>query len=119
MWAAHFLFHLDIGWTSGLAAFRRAAQDVGLQLFKDSGIGSSSPLLSADSLLVTQTLLLDAGLLLTLYLGWRVSRVCAPKLRDAMRLLAPWAALGAALFGLGIWIFLQPMQMRGVVSSLP
>jgi len=75
--------------------------------------------LSADSLLVTQTLLLDAGLLLTLYLGWRVSRICAPKVRDALCLLAPWAALGIALFGLGIWIFLQPMQMRGMVSSLP
>jgi cytochrome c oxidase assembly factor CtaG len=119
MWAAHFLFHFDVGWASGWAPFQRAAQDAGLQSFKDSGIESSSPLLSADSLLVTQTLLLDAGLLLTLYLGWRVSRVCAPQVRDALRLLAPWAGLATGLFCLGIWIFLQPMQMRGMVSSVP
>ena len=119
MWAAHFLFHLDTGWTSGWVAFQRATQDVGLRLFKASGIGSSSPLLSADSALVTQTLVLDIGLLLALYLGWRLARVYAPRARDALCLLAPWAALATVLFGFGIWIFLQPMQMRGMVGPLP
>jgi cytochrome c oxidase assembly factor CtaG len=119
MWAAHFLFHLATGWTSGRAAFQRAAQDIGLPLFKDSGFVSSSPLLGADTLLVIQTLILDAGWLLALYLGWRVARAYAPQVRDALRLLAPWAGLFTALFCLGIWIFLQPMQMRGMVSSVP
>ena len=44
MWAAHFLFHLDTGWKSGWVAFQRAMQDVGLRLFKASGMGSSLPL---------------------------------------------------------------------------
>jgi len=119
MWAAHFLFHLDTGWKSGLVAFQRAMQDAGVKLFKASGIGSSSPLVGADAVLVTQTLVLDAGLLLALYLVWRLARVYAPRARDALRLLAPWAGLATVLFGFGIWIFLQPMQMRGVASPMP
>ena len=119
MWAAHFLFHLDTGWTSGWVAFQRATQDIGLRFFKASVIGSSSPLISADALLVTQTLVLDAGLLLAIYLGWRVARAYAPRARDALRVLAPWAGVTTVLFGFGIWIFLQPMQMRGVVNLTP
>jgi len=119
MWAAHFLFHFDTGWTSGWVAFQRATQDVGLRLFNASRIGSSPPLISADAMLVTQTLGLDTGLLLALYLGWRVARAYAPRARDALCLLAPWAGVATVLFGFGIWIFLQPMQMRGVVSPLP
>ena len=119
MWAAHFLFHLDTGWTSGWAAFQRATQDAGLQLFNASSIGSSSPLVSADTMLVTQTLGLDMGLLLALYLGWRVAKAYTPRARDALCLLAPWVGVATILFGFGIWIFLQPMQMRGVVSPLP
>jgi cytochrome c oxidase assembly factor CtaG len=119
MWAAHFLFHLETGWTSGWWALQRAAQDFGWRLSKGFSVGSSSPLISADSMLVMQTLVLDGGLLLALYLGWRLARIYAPRLRDAFGLLAPWAGLAALLFGFGIWIFLQPMQMRGVVGSMP
>jgi len=119
MWAAHFLFHLDTGWKSGWVAFQRAMQDVGLKFFKASDIGNSLPMVAADAVLVTQTLVLDAGLLLALYLVWRLARVYAPRARDALRLLAPWAGLATVLFGFGIWIFLQPMQMRGVASPMP
>jgi hypothetical protein len=119
MWAAHFLFHLDTGWTSACVAFQRATQHVGLGWFKASAMGVSSPLISADALLVTQTLVLDAGLSLALYLGWRLARTHAPRARDALRLLAPWAGLAMVLFGFGVWIFLQPMQMRGMVNPMP
>jgi hypothetical protein len=70
-------------------------------------------------MLVMQTFFLDAGLSAALYLGWRVARAYAPRAREALCLLAPWAGIATVLFGLGIWIFLQPMQMRGVVSPLP
>src|SRR5882724_7032878 len=119
MWAAHFLFHLDTGWKTGWVAFQRAMQDVGLKFFKASDIGNSLPMVAADAVLVTQTLVLDAGLLLALYLVWRLAGVYAPRARDALRLLAPWAGLATVLFGFGIWIFLQPMQMRGVASPMP
>jgi hypothetical protein len=67
---------------------------------------------------VLQTLLLDAGLLLTLYLAWRIALAYAPRLGDAFRLFAPWAGIAAALYITGVWIFLQPMQMRGLSAPI-
>jgi hypothetical protein len=53
-----------------------------------------------------QILLLDAGLLLTLYLLWRIGGIVAG---------VPWALLSVGLYAAGVWIFLQPMQMRGMM----
>jgi cytochrome c oxidase assembly factor CtaG/ferredoxin len=118
MWAAHFLFHLNTAWTSGCVAIHRVMQDVGFRWFNAPGIaiGTSSPLISADAMLVTQTVTLDSGLLLALYLAWRVAKAYAPRPRNALCLLAPWAGVAAILFGFGIWVFLQPMEMRGAVG---
>jgi hypothetical protein len=65
-----------------------------------------------------QVLLLDGGLLLTLYLAWRIAQRHRPQFRSAARAFAPWAALATVLFGIGVWIFLQPMQMRGMTSAV-
>lgn len=81
MWAAHLLFHF--------------ANAVKLPEIVATG----------------QLLLLDAGLLLTLYVGWRVAKQYAARV-----LVIPWATLSCALYGAGVWILLQPMQMRGMVS---
>jgi cytochrome c oxidase assembly factor CtaG len=56
-----------------------------------------------------QILLLDAGLLLTLYTTWRMSQGAL------LKVFAPWASLACLLFTAGVWIFLQPMQMRGMM----
>jgi len=63
---------------------------------------------------ILQCLLLDFCLLLTLYLGWRVARIYAPKLRLAFRVMAPWSSVALGLYMLGVWTCLQPMQMRGL-----
>lgn len=80
MWAAHLWFHLG----NALASSRWITQG--------------------------QILLLDGGLLLTLYVGWRVAKKYAAR---AMAL--PWTLLSCALYACGIWIFFQPMQMRGML----
>jgi len=85
MWAAHLLYHV-----------------------------AQMPLLP-DWLTGAQILLLDAGLLLTLYVGWRVALQCAERIRTALALLAPWAAMACLLYGTGIWILFQPMEMRGMM----
>jgi cytochrome c oxidase assembly factor CtaG/ferredoxin len=83
MWTAHLLFHF---------------------------LNAVSPALTAALLHPTQLLLLDAGLLLSLYIGWRLA-----KLYVARKLFLPWAALAAALYTWGIWILFEPMQMRGML----
>lgn len=104
MWAAHYLFHLSIGWGSAWTALRRAANEE-----------LSSALLGTDAMHGLQMVLLDAGFLLALYLMWRISLVYAARGREALLLSLPWAALATVLYASGVWIMLQPMQMRGVL----
>ena len=72
-------------------------------------------LLTPDSLLALQLLLLDAGLLLTLYAGWRIMRAGTARSGAAVGLQLSWAGLALVLYASGVWTFLQPMQMRGMV----
>jgi hypothetical protein len=77
MWAAHLLYH--VAQTS----------------------------LLPDWLTGAQILLLDAGLLLTLYVAWQI--------RTAVLQFVPWAVTACLLYGAGIWILFQPMEMRGML----
>jgi hypothetical protein len=74
-----------------------------------------SPLVSADAMLRLQILLLDLGLLVTLYVGWRIARGAGAGLRLARGPLVPWLTLAVSLYAVGVWTFLQPMAMRGMV----
>jgi hypothetical protein len=64
-----------------------------------------------------QILMMDAGLLLCLYTGWRTALSIASGPGKASRLIAPWAALAIGLYALGLWILFQPMQMRGMIMA--
>jgi hypothetical protein len=75
------------------------------------------PLLPANTMLSVQLLLLDAGLLLTLYLGWRLVQQWSARTSRAVLLLLPWATTVAVVYAAGVWILLQPMQMRGVIMN--
>jgi cytochrome c oxidase assembly factor CtaG/polyferredoxin len=55
-----------------------------------------------------EILLLDAGVLLSIYLIWRAAE-------GKIRLAAPWATLALGLYAAGLWILSQPMQMRGMM----
>ena len=112
-WAAHFVFHLLAGWSSALPVVRRAAADVGLGILGRPDWSMPPPLLSPDALLWLEILLLDAGLLLTLYSGWRVAR-SYPRTSLAA-LLVPWTLVAVSLWAAGVWVFLQPMEMRGLM----
>jgi hypothetical protein len=63
-----------------------------------------------------QLLLLDVGLLVTLWVAWRVARDGAPRARRVFATLVPWASAATALWALGVWILCQPMAMRGIMS---
>jgi hypothetical protein len=55
-----------------------------------------------------ELLLLDAGLLLTLWVIWQVAE------RTPLR-AAPAAALATVFWAGGVWILCQPMAMRGMM----
>ena len=77
MWTAHFLFHLVRGWSGMVLASERALADVGMAAAPHWSAGPSA--LGPGRLLGLELLLLDAGLLLTLWVGWRIARDAAPR----------------------------------------
>jgi hypothetical protein len=118
MWAAHFLFHFLVGWKSAWPVLERVVGNLGLAVASYQGNSGSSLSFGMDNVRVLQTLALDIGLLATLYLGWRIARVYAQKLRLAFRVMAPWGSVAVALYLFGVWTCLQPMQMRGLLAPL-
>src|SRR2546427_5806850 len=60
-----------------------------------------------------EILLLDAGLLVTLYAMWRIVRAS----RAAVAAMLPGAPVAVGVYGTGIWVFLPPEQMRGMMMK--
>jgi cytochrome c oxidase assembly factor CtaG/ferredoxin len=108
MWVAHFSYHLVAGW-SGIVP-------IAARIFHLTGISHLAPQLPGWWT-SAQILLLDCGLLLTLYVGWRMACQRTFERSRAVGLLMPWAALAVLLYSFGIWILFQPMQMRGMVMN--
>jgi polyferredoxin len=116
MWAAHLIFHLLTTWQSAWPLVQQFAQDAGLHLLGAPRWSAMAPV-SGKSLLAVQLFLLDAGLVLTLYAGWRLAREFTPTPSRSLRMMTPWAIGVAALYVFGFWVLLQPMQMRGTMMQ--
>ena len=99
MWMGHFGFHLL---TAGWSIVPAGARFLGWTA--SGGMGQVPSWWPG-----TKVLLLDAGLLATLYLQWRT--------RSSRKALAAWAIFAVCLYAAGLWILAQPMQMRGMVMN--
>lgn len=110
MWLAHFGFHAGTGLASALPALARAAGDLGLP-----PAGPTRALgLSAGDLTGLEIAALGVGLVVSVAVTWRLARGLDGSARVALGIAAPWMLLSLLLYGAGVWIFLQPMQMRGM-----
>jgi cytochrome c oxidase assembly factor CtaG len=118
MWVAHLAYHFLTGAAVVIPVLQRVASDLGSSLLGKPNWASAGMLVPLDWLPSLQILLLDGGLLLTLYAGWRVARGFSMRARGALRLLAPWAGLAVLLYATGVWIVFQPMEMRGMPSGM-
>lgn len=117
MWAAHLLFHLATGAGAIVPVARRALEAVAPTWFARLGPPdwSAARGSAAGWLDPAKLLLLDAGLCATLWVAWRIARSLARSPRAAVGAVLPWAILAWSLWGCGVWILLQPMQMRGTM----
>ena len=106
MWAAHLLYHFVTAWGAPIASAGRMIA---------SGATAFAVPFVPGWLTSVQILLLDCGLLLTLYLCWRIAKQYADRVPKSLGMAAPWAALSCVLYAAGVWILLQPMQMRGMM----
>ncbi len=115
MWTAHYLFHFVTGINGAWVPLARVARDVGLM---GGGVADAACMCGMDVagwLLRLELLLLDFGLLASLYYGYRTFTPQPLTAGRRMLAFAPWAALLVLLFACGVWLMFQPMQMRGTM----
>jgi ferredoxin len=112
MWLAHFSFHLVSAWdTAALAGERFAGDFLGLAANSPSG-----PFMVHLAWLESvEIFFLDVGLLSSLYVAWRICGQWARPGRSRGPLFAPIGVATTALYLFGVWILLQPMEMRGMM----
>jgi cytochrome c oxidase assembly factor CtaG len=115
MWVAHFIFHLTAGVRTAVPVVQRVFADVGSTLLGAPDWAPSASAPAQDWILPLQLVLLGTGLLLTLYVDWRIASSYVRRAGRALGLMMPWASLAIALYVAGVWIVSQPMQMRGMM----
>ncbi len=120
MWAAHYAFHFMVG---GLALIP-AMQGFVADSFGSPLLGRPrwdlAGLLSLNQIIVLESAFLYAGLLGSLLVSWLIAVELYRTRERAIRGWLPWAALLVLLLGAGIWILLNPMEMRGTtLYTLP
>jgi len=116
MWLAHYSFHLLTSYDSAVPTLQRFAGDLGWTSLGEPEWACACCARVADWLPRLELVFLDLGLLLSLYAGYRVALAQSPQLSQALGALLPWAVLMVLLFLAGVWIVLQPMQMRGTLG---
>ncbi|MDR3635905.1 MAG: cytochrome c oxidase assembly protein [Isosphaeraceae bacterium] len=113
MWLSHYGYHLLTSYRAALPAVQRFAARLGWGLLGTPDWGDACCRPVAPWLPRLEIVCLDLGLLLALYSGYRIALARTP---HAGKAFAPWAALIVLLFAAGVWIVLQPMQMRGMLA---
>jgi hypothetical protein len=117
MWLVHLSYHLLTGAQTALPVIQRAAMDVSVTIFGQPDWSLSSTAINFDWFPALQLLLLDLGLLFTLYVGWRLAGRFQLRFTRTLGLLAPWSVLAFVLYSIGVLIIFQPMQMRGMMMD--
>lgn len=115
MWLVHMLFHFFTSWGTVVPAVQRVFEDLGTTFLGEPIWAMSCCGPMPPWLLPLEILLLDLGLLLTLFVQYRIARQYVSGAWREVRLVLPWCLVSIALFILGIWIIFQPMQMRGTL----
>ncbi|MDP6601018.1 MAG: hypothetical protein QGH76_01835, partial [Phycisphaerales bacterium] len=112
MWVVHMLFHFFTSLGTIVPVTQRVAIDIGGNLGEPAWILACCLNIPAW-LLPLELLLLDVGLVLAVVAVHRLVHATA---RARIPLMTAVMSLPAfLLFVLGVWIVLQPMQMRGTL----
>jgi cytochrome c oxidase assembly factor CtaG len=115
MWLSHYSFHLLTSFRSAIPAAQRFVAGLGWHVLGTPEWSDACCRPVAEWVPRMEIVCLDIGFLLSLYAGCRIARGLRPPDRKAF---APWAVLIVLLFAMGVWIVLQPMQMRGTLPRM-
>lgn len=117
MWLAHYSFHLLTSAETIVPVIQRAAADLGMSSWGSPTWTCGCCMAVAPWVVRLEIVFLDLGLLLSLYTAYRICRERFQQTLPVLRVLMPWAVLLVLLFAAGIWIVLQPMEMRGTMPN--
>ena len=115
MWLVHMLFHFFTSWATAWPAAQRVMQDLGTRLLGEPAWAMSCCGPTPIWLIPLEIILLDLGLIVSIYVLYRLAREYASGVWAEIRFIIPWAILAFGLYAAGVWIVLQPMQMRGTL----
>ena len=114
MWTAHYGFHLATSYDSAWPVTQRFAAELGWTRLGEPEWVCGCCRGTGDWITKAELFVLDLGLLLTLYIAYHTARRVAREGRH-LGAFVPWAVLAMILFAAGVWVVLQPMQMRGTM----
>jgi ferredoxin len=117
MWVAHYLYHFLVGGMAIFPVTQEYLADLGFPILgaPDWSVG---PLVPDGWLLPLELLFLELGLLASLVVAHRIAlREAGPGPR-ALLAAIPWWVLAILLSALGVWLLLQPMEMRGTIAGV-
>ena len=117
MWLVHMLFHLFTSWGTIIPSVQRAAEDMGSTMLGEPVWALSCCGPAPSWLIPLELLILDVGLLVSIWLQYKLARQLTRRFASELAAWLPWAVLTAALWFTGVWIIFQPMEMRGTMPS--
>ena len=115
MWLAHYSFHFLTSYETIVPITQRFVADLGWADLGPPRWAAACCRPVASWLPRLEIVGLDFGLLLSLYTGYRIALTQSLGFDRAIKGFIPWALLTGLLFLVGVWLILQPMQMRGTM----
>jgi ferredoxin len=115
MWIAHYLFHFLTGGMAIVPAVQEYLADLGFPL-PGAPAWTLGPMIPDSWLLPLELLFLELGLLVSLVVAYRLGERERGPGTPAIRAALPWGLLALALSLAGVWLLLQPMEMRGTLG---
>ena len=121
MWLAHYSFHFLTGGLTIVPVIQSFLADVGLFGGKVQwGLGALAP---ADWLFPIEAVLLYLGAFGSIIAAFQIAQDRMPADEpEARRVILgaalPWILVVLLLLGFGLWIMLQPMEMRGTLQMV-
>jgi hypothetical protein len=118
MWLSHYGFHFMTSYNAVIPSAQRLLAGLGFAFLgvPEWACACCGPVM--DWLPRLEIVCLDVGLLFTLHSAYRISLGLSSRTSRAFAAFLPWAFLSLFLFLVGIWIVLQPMQMRGMMQGM-
>jgi ferredoxin len=118
MWLAHYAFHFLTGGLTIVPVIQSFLADIGL--FAGRVRWGLGPLVPTDWLFPIEAILLYLGATGSLITAFQIARDQAgdahPDGRTgALRMALPWAVVVLMMLAAGLWILVQPMEMRGTL----